>query len=154
MQAMRALSSCPGCGDLQDALVQAGFLENIATAMTEVPMDIHIQSPGCANVLALTARSAAHRSRAVEDGLAELALKAVRSFPNMISSVAWAFDDQYTVYEDCVGALASLAQDERGKAVLREAGASQDVRAALQKKPTSPILAYEAAEVLKALDAV
>jgi len=151
MQAMRAVGSCDKCEEFANRLVAEGFLENIATAMREVPLDIHTQSPACANVAILSRTNVTHRARAIKDGLVELSMKAVHAFPSMVSSVDWAFNDQYTVYEDCLEALANLVKDKEGLRILKEIpGATADIAQAMERKKT-PLVLFQGGKLLALL---
>mmetsp|Transcript_22980 Transcript_22980/g.48863 ORF Transcript_22980/g.48863 Transcript_22980/m.48863 type:complete len:415 (-) Transcript_22980:99-1343(-) len=150
MQAMRAVGRAGA--DNRQHLAEAGFLEELVKTMQEVPLDVHSQSPACANIAIMTKDSPERTARAVKAGATELALKAVRTFPDMISSVNWAFDDQYTVYEDCLEAVAQLAHDEDGKAILASIGSARDdIETALHNKPSSPQVQVYSHQILAAL---
>lgn len=152
MQAMRAVGRAGA--DNRQHLAEAGFLEELVKTMQEVPLDVHSQSPACANIAIVTRSSPERRARAVKAGATELALKAVRTFPDMVSSVDWAFDDQYTVYEDCLQALAELVHDEGGKAILANIGTGKDdIKTALKNKPLSPSVQAYSHQILAALAA-
>mmetsp|Transcript_22976 Transcript_22976/g.66262 ORF Transcript_22976/g.66262 Transcript_22976/m.66262 type:complete len:377 (-) Transcript_22976:129-1259(-) len=152
MQALRAIGQADA--SYRDQLVEAGFLQSLAAAMREVPLDVHTQSPACANVAILTA-TPEHRAAAVRAGAAELAFTAVRRFPEMVSSVNWAFDDQYTVYEDCLEALANMAPDPEAQKRLAGLGdLNQTVALALRNRPSSPRVQLFGQQILKTLQVI
>lgn len=135
MQSLRAVERCAGCGDLQAQLVQAGLIPILVKAAKDVPMDVHTQSPVCANLAHLTSANDTQRHMAIEEGAVRLAVKAVENFPQMVSSVNWAFDDQYTVYEDCLEALANMVLDFSAVVELRSLNAQDVIQTAMKNKP-------------------
>lgn len=112
MQAMRAVGVAKE--EYRQRLADAGYIEELTRALREVPLDVHTQSPACSNIYILAKDAPKRAERAIKSDGIELAVKAVRDFPDMVSSVNWAYDDQYTVYEDCLAALVSLQATRAG----------------------------------------
>jgi len=134
MQAMRQVGLTPA---LSHKAIDMGWLKWVVTALRDAPTDLHQQSAGCANLAIYASQNTTHRSVAVREGAAEVAMAGLQNFARMKSGAGWpaAYDMQYTVREDCLEALAALAPDPEGQARLQAAGAAVTAQALMEENP-------------------
>lgn len=149
MQSNRAVGM--KAAHLRERQVAAGWIEEVATAMKDAPLDMHQQSPGCANLVILASNNETHRDRAIAAGAVELALEAVKNFPRMYSPLQWEYDAQYTVYYDCISLLRHLAKNSTARERLLKAGAAADVGSVMRGRPSDQQVQYEGAIILDIL---
>lgn len=126
MQATRNVGT--HSAEFRNLLADIGMIPLYVTALHEAPYDMHQASPGCANIAILATHNATHRATAVEANATAEAFRAIKNFESMSSPIDWAYDAQYTVYEDCMDALVALARHPLARQYLVEAGALTYIR--------------------------
>jgi len=112
----------------------AGFYDMVIVAMRDAPFDLHQVSSGCANLNIAATDNATIIEALVEAGAVELLFQAVVDFPRMIPPNKWVYDDQYTIYYECIMGMARMARrSEAAKERLRRKDAVEVVRNLMAK---------------------
>jgi len=112
--------------EVRNTLGKMGYINDLAAAMQDAPLDFHQIAPACASLAMLTSENRTHRLLAQAAGVTQLALKAIVEYPQMKSIADWspAFDSQYAVYDECLRVLVVMLSECDAHRYLLEANAT------------------------------